>query len=215
MSTKFKSQLLIRALTVILALALSVMAVPGLGREDTPELPAPDGSSDTPEMIVSLINNGQTANQSSKLKLSSLRGRVTMIDMFWSECQHCREHAPHMVALHNEFKGRGFTVLGLATDKPDKISDVRAFMRNAKINYPVGFITTEIIAYYADSHNHGVPQLVLFGPDGKMAKRWIGWTDEISKEVRTTIQEQLGKISVVKPGSKTNGRVNGKRINRA
>ena len=216
-TSRFRPRLFVHAATLSVVLTLVVLAGPRLGRDDIPELPSPDGSNDVPEMIISMINNGAlpAANQPSKVKLSSLRGRVALLDMFWSQCPHCRDHAPHVVELYNEFKPRGFTVLGLATDKQDKVTDVRGFMRETKINYPVGFVTNEIIAYYADSHNHGVPQMVLFGPDGKMVKRWIGWTDEIAKEVRTNIQEQIGKQPVVKPGSKASSRNNERRVTRA
>jgi hypothetical protein len=120
-----------------------------------------------------------------------------------------------MSEIYNQFKAREFTVLGLATDKPDKVNDVRGFIRDTKVAYPVGFITNEVVAYFADSHNHSVPQIILFGTDGKMVKRWIGWTDEIGKELRTKIQEQIGKVPVVKPGSKASSRDDGRRINRA
>ena len=183
--------------------------------DDVPELPSPDGSNDTPEMIISMIYNGPAGGAPAKIKLSSLKGKVVVIDMFWSQCPHCRDHAPHMSEIYNQFKAREFTVLGLATDKPDKVNDVRGFIRDTKVAYPIGFITNEVVAYFADSHNHSVPQIILFGTDGKMVKRWIGWTDEIGKEVRTKIQEQIGRVPVVKPGSKASSRDDGRRINRA
>ncbi len=215
-SSRFSTRLLISALVMSLSLALVVLAGSGMGRDDTPELPAPDGSNDTPEMIISMISGGAAAaSQPSKIKLSSLRGRVVLLDMFYSQCPHCRDHAPHMVEFYNEFKPRGFAVLGLATDKAEKVADVRSFMRDLKVNYPVGFVTTDVIAYFVDSHNHSVPQMILFGPDGKMLKRWIGWTDVIAKELRTLIQDNLGKAPVVKPGSKATTKNNEGRSKRA
>ncbi|MGH9839989.1 MAG: TlpA family protein disulfide reductase [Blastocatellia bacterium] len=190
-----------------LLVLFSVAATPHLGASDIPELPMPDGSGDTPEMVVDLlnVNLGPVANRQDKLKLSSLRGRVVLIDMFWSKCHHCEEHAPHIVELYNQYRSRGFSVLGLATDrkeKKDEVESAKAFVAKAKINYPVGFLSTEVIAYYMDSHDHGVPQMVLFGPDGKMAKRQIGWSDKIGKEMRAAIEAQLAKLPTVKPGSK-------------
>jgi thiol-disulfide isomerase/thioredoxin len=198
------SKVIFRSVRQVLAVNLTLMlllliVVPSLGRDDVPELPAPDGSSYTPEIIIPLLDKG-------RLKLSSLRGRVVLLDFFWSKCQHCRDHAPHIVELYQQYHKRGFTVLSLATDPQDKIDDVKAFVAEMKMTYPVGFITTEVIAYYADSHNHGVPQMVLFGPDGKMVKRWIGWTEPVGKELREKIVEQLQRLPVVKPGSKATGR---------
>jgi glutathione peroxidase-family protein len=213
------SKLLMRALALMLTFALVVLASPRLGQEDIPELPMPDGSGEVPEMIVPMITNPAVgAGQPSKLKLSSLRGKVVILDMFWSQCPHCRDHAPHIVEIYNQYKARGFTILGLATDKSDNlgVNNVRKFLADTKINYPTAFVTTEVIAYYADPRNHSVPQMVLFGADGKMVKRWIGWTDEIGKEVRTTIEGQLGKAPTpIKPGSKATSRDTSRRVNRA
>ena len=198
----------------ILSIALLIGNAVALGRDDVPELPSPDGSGDTPEMVISMIYNAP-ATGPGKIKLSSLKGKVVMIDMFWSQCPHCKDHAPHMTEIYNQFKDRGFTVIGLATDRPEKVNDVRAFMKETRVTYPVGFITNEVIAYFADSHNRSVPQMILFGPDGKMVKRWIGWTEEIGKEVRGKVQEQLVRLPVVKPGSKASSRDDGRKINRA
>jgi thiol-disulfide isomerase/thioredoxin len=217
-SVFFNSRLWMRAAALTAMLAFVVFASPRLGQEDIPELPAPDGSGEVPEMILSMITNPAVGpGQPSKLKLSSLRGKVVMLDMFWSQCSHCRDHAPHMVELYNQYKMRGLNVLGLATDRNDTtgVNNVRAFLRDTKINYPTAFLTTEIRAYYADPRNGSVPQMVLFGPDGKMVKRWIGWTEQVSKEVKAAIESQLGKAPVVKPGSKATSRDTARRVNRA
>ncbi len=189
-----------RALAVALGVIfVLVAAMPGFGRDDIPELPSPDGSGDTPEILVPMLDKTTT-------KLSSLRGRVVLLDFFWSQCAHCRDHAPHMVELYNELSKRGLVILGLATDPQEKSADVKAFIRELKITYPVGFITNELVAYYTDSHNHGVPQMVLFGPDGKMARRLIGWDEKNGKDLRESILAQLQKLPTVKPGSKASSR---------
>jgi thiol-disulfide isomerase/thioredoxin len=217
----FNLSLLSRAFAMICALALlSIAATPRLGVDDIPELPMPDGSGDTPEMVVDLLPTaaGPVINQQKQLKLSSLRGRVVLIDMFWSRCPHCEEHAPHIVELYNQFRGRGFTVLGLATDrkeKKDDVESVKAFVAKAKIAYPIGFITPEVTAYYIDSHDHGVPQMVLFGPDGKMVKRQIGWNEQIGKDMTAAIEEQLAKMPTIKPGSKASSRPAVRKIKQA
>lgn len=152
--------------------------------EDVPELPAPDGSSDTPEIEVVMLDG-------KKMKLSSLRGKVCVIDMFASWCTHCQDHAPHMVKVYNQFKAQGFVIVSLASDQKDKAADVKKFIKDYGLNYPVGFLTNEVIAYYMDSHNHNVPQVVLFGKNGKMMKRWIGWSEERTNELTTLVDGEL------------------------
>lgn len=194
-------------LSAVFALVV-VAGAPRLGVQDIPELPMADGSGDTPEMMIDLV---PTATGQSQMKLSSLRGKVVMLDMFWSQCPHCEEHAPHIVEIYNAYRQRGLTIVGLATDlKDDKETPgrVKAFMAKAKINYPVGYVTNEIVAYYADSKNHGVPQMILFGADGKMALREIGWNENVSKKVKEAIEAQLAKTPTVKPGSKASAKPN-------
>ena len=202
-----------RILTVLMmaCFALLVTAAPRLGAEDIPELPMADGSGDTPELELKLAPPINPATKQDKtLKLSSLRGKVTLLDMFLSTCAHCEEHAPHVTEWFNKYKTRGLQVVGMARDDERTAASVRSYMTKAKTNYPVGYYSNMVIAYYADSHDHGVPQMVLFGADGKMVKRTIGWSEAVGKEMIQAIEEQLAKsgsattepVAPVKPGSK-------------
>lgn len=180
----------------LLGIALLIMAaatapersqaanISSLSLEDIPELPAPDGSSDTPEIEVTMLDG-------KKMKLSSLRGKVCVIDMFASWCPHCQDHAPHMVKVYNQFKAQGFEIISLASDQKDKIAEVKKFVKDYSLTNPVGFLTNEVMAYYMDSHNHNIPQVVLFGKNGKMMKRWIGWTEERTKELTSLVEGEL------------------------
>lgn len=180
-----------------------IAAAPKTGASDVPELPKGNGMGDVPDMLVDLVplNLGAVAKKQDYLKLSSLRGRVVLIDIFWSRCPHCEEHAPHIVELYNKYRQRGFTVLGLATDRKDDKEDLaslKQFMQKAKINYTVGFLTTEIRAYYADPKDAGVPQMVLFGKDGKMVLREVGWNQANSERLIKALEAQLGKAGATK-----------------
>lgn len=197
------ARLLARIGVASCVLLLSLLAAPQLDPAVAQELPKPNGAGDLPDMMVDLvpIKLGPVAKQPSRVLLSSLRGRVVLLDMFWSKCPHCEEHAPHIIQFYNQYRQRGFTVLGLATDRQDKKEDVdslKAFVAKTKINYPVGFLTNEVMANYADSNDRGVPQMVLFGPDGKMVKRLIGWDEKKEKEMRQAIEAQLAKLSTTK-----------------
>ncbi len=196
--TSFKSILL----NLCLALTVAGAAV-HTGSADIPELPMADGSGDTPELIVNLVPTA--AAKPGKVKLSSLRGKVVLLDMFRSTCPHCEDHAPHILKLYQDYRQRGFTVLGLATDDKtdaDAVKSLKSFLTRHKINYPVAYVTTEVVAYYADPKNHGVPQMVLFGADGKMTLRKIGWGQTYDQLFRQSIEEQLAKLPAPKPAAK-------------
>jgi peroxiredoxin len=55
------------------------------------------------------------------ITLSQLRGKVVLIDFWASWCGPCRKENPNVVAAYNEFKNKGFDILGVSFDK-DKVS---------------------------------------------------------------------------------------------
>ncbi|HMV50136.1 MAG TPA: TlpA disulfide reductase family protein [Blastocatellia bacterium] len=204
MKNRIRTMLQISVFSILFAAAV-VAAAPRMGTADVPELPKADGSGASPDMMLDMVPvNVGGATKPARIKLSSLRGKLVLMDIFWSRCHHCEEHAPHIVELYNKYRQRGFTVLGVATDNKDSKDDITSlknFMAKAKIAYPVGFLTSEIRAYYADPKDAGVPQMVLFGTDGKMVLREVGWNDKTGEKVRKAIEAQLSKTPAAKAGA--------------
>jgi thiol-disulfide isomerase/thioredoxin len=61
------------------------------------------------------------------LKLSSLRGKVVLIDFWASWCGPCRQENPNVVRAYNKFKDKGFTVFSVSLD-----DDANAWKRAIK-----------------------------------------------------------------------------------
>jgi thiol-disulfide isomerase/thioredoxin len=50
------------------------------------------------------------------LQLSSLRGKVVLIDFWASWCGPCRRENPNVVALYTKYKDKGFTIFSVSLD---------------------------------------------------------------------------------------------------
>jgi peroxiredoxin len=53
------------------------------------------------------------------LTLSSLKGRILLVDFWASWCGPCRHENPNVVKAYAEFHGKGFDVLGVSFDRPN------------------------------------------------------------------------------------------------
>jgi len=62
------------------------------------------------------------------------RGKIRVVNFWATWCGPCRSEIPLLSAARKEWRGKGVEVIGVAIDGRD---DVRAFVDQARINYPV------------------------------------------------------------------------------
>ena len=95
------------------------------------------------------------------------KGKYVLVDFWASWCGPCRAEIPNLIEVYNKYKGDKFEVLGVATwDQP---ADTKKAIKELKIPYP-----QMLNAQKAGSDAYGIegiPQIILFGPDGKIVKR--------------------------------------------
>lgn len=95
------------------------------------------------------------------------KGKYVLVDFWASWCGPCRAEIPNIIKVYNQYKGDKFEVLGVATwDKP---ADTQKAIEQLGIAYP-----QMLNAQKAGSDAYGItgiPQIILFGPDGKIVKR--------------------------------------------
>ena len=68
----------------------------------------------TPGKVMPEIELNNPEGQA--IKLSSLRGKVVLVD-FWAKwCRPCRAENPNLVRMYNQYKDQGFTVYSISLD---------------------------------------------------------------------------------------------------
>ena len=73
-------------------------------------------------------------DRAGSLQLSSLRGKVVVLNFWASWCQPCKLEAPDLAASAKKWSGR---VVVLGVDVNDPKGDARGFMRKYGITYPI------------------------------------------------------------------------------
>lgn len=101
------------------------------------------------------------------ITLSSLRGKVVLIDFWASWCGPCRNENPKVVKLYNEYKNKGFDIIGVSLDK-DKNSWVKA-IRDDRLEWhhvsDLKFWNNEVAQLYKVK---SIPHTILLDVEGKI-----------------------------------------------
>jgi peroxiredoxin len=101
--------------------------------------------------------------------LSSFKGQVVVIEFLLVQCPSCLRVAQTINKLYGEMGGRGFRPVGIAFDNGISEPAVRSFVQLLKINYPVGYSTSDQVDRYlgrAITIRFQVPQVVVIDRAG-------------------------------------------------
>ena len=122
------------------------------------------------------------------LKLSTLKGKVVLLDFWATWCPPCRAEIPHFKELYTQYKGKGLEVIGLALDEQGE-SAVRPFAQQNGINYPLAAGTQALAQAYGGIL--GIPTTFLIDKQGRIAKKFIGYQDKqiFEKEIQALLAE--------------------------
>ena len=109
--------------------------------------------------------NGKTTRLSDYVG----KGQYVLVDFWASWCGPCRGEIPNLIAAYNKYKDKGLQVLGVAAwDKPE---DTLKAIKEEKVPYPQIINSQEIATdVYGIT---GIPEIILFAPDGKVVKRGL------------------------------------------
>jgi thiol-disulfide isomerase/thioredoxin len=124
------------------------------------------------------------------LRLSDHAGKVVLVNIWAPWCGPCVRETPGFVKLYEKFKPQGFEILGVAVSTNEK--DVRAFMSKYSPAWPVGIRDSVALSY----GTNGIPDNYLFGSDGSLIKRFVGYTRE--EELQPLIESAIKQVAVSK-----------------
>lgn len=155
--------------------AVALLTVPMLidaarpGGGDGPRLAPAHGATCQGEGLANLDFTLADHNGAA-VKLADYKGKVILLNFWGTWCGPCKLEIPGFIALQDQYRDKGFVILGVAVeDTPEAVS---AYASEAKINYPLAMIQDDMEDAYGPIY--GLPMSLLIARDGSICKKHLG-----------------------------------------
>ncbi len=160
---------------------------------------ANDSKADSTGLIVRV---GDTApdftvnlTDGTQVKLSSLRGKVVMLQFTASWCGVCRKEMPHIESqIWQRHKDNSqFALLGIDRDEP--LATVNQFVKKTGVTYPMALDPgADVFALYAE-REAGITRNILIDRDGRIVKTTRLYNETEFSSLVEAIDKLLGETA--------------------
>jgi cytochrome c biogenesis protein CcmG/thiol:disulfide interchange protein DsbE len=164
---------------VLLIGILSVIGVMGiqLVRQNQSQ---PESGNRAPDFTVATFD-------SETFTLSEHRGEIVVINFWGSWCPPCRNEAPHLETVYQEYKDQGVTFIGIT--HIDEVADSLAFIDEFGISY---MNAPDQRSGVADKYAiRGVPETFVVGRDGRIVEGGALLTEINASILRRVLNQAL------------------------
>ena len=159
-------------------LLLAFFAAAGCSKEV--EKPAVEGNY-APDFTLKDLN-GQ------EIQLSSLKGKVVLVNFWATWCPPCREEIPSMMKLNQAMQGKPFQMLAISIDEGGK-EDVERYFKKQGVSLPALLDSDGKVAKRYGTT--GVPETFVLNTKGLIIKKVIGPMDWAAPQVVAALDEMI------------------------
>jgi peroxiredoxin len=125
--------------------------------------------------------NGKTVS------LSSLKGKVILLNFWATWCPPCKAEMPSMNKLYNEIKSKGFEIVAVSTD--NALSPIKEFLVISRVDFTVLFDEKKAVSRQYKVFS--MPTTFLIDRSGFIVEKYFGEYDWTDPDVRKQIEKLL------------------------
>jgi len=141
--------------------------------------------------LENIENLGWKTFDDKQIKLGEMKGKVTVLDFWATYCPPCLEEIPHLVSLQEKYKTEGFEVVGLHVGGEEDRPKVPEFVEKLKMNYTLAYPEDDLTNALFGG-NSAIPQTFVFGRDGKLIRKIVGFDEQKKAELDAAVEEAIG-----------------------
>jgi len=136
---------------------------------------------DAPDFTLPKLGGGD-------FRLSSLSGKVIILDFWATYCPPCRMEIPDFVTLYKKYQNQGLEIVGVALDR-DGERVVAPFAEKFHINYTILLGDRAVTKKYGGIRY--IPTTFLIDRGGNIVKKYVGFTakEVFEKEVKKLLAQ--------------------------
>jgi thiol-disulfide isomerase/thioredoxin len=122
----------------------------------------------------------------NEFTLAGARGKVVMLDFWATWCGPCRRELPSIEKIYQEYSKAGVIIAGVNDEDSGK---VKGFVKQNKYSFPTLMDSSRKV--HAAFRVRAIPSVLIIGPDGVIAKHFIGGRSET--DLRAALDQALGR----------------------
>ena len=122
--------------------------------------------------------------------LADERGRVVLLNVWATWCHPCRAEIPELRSIRETYRARGFELIGVSVDAEGADDDIRKFMTEFGMSYPIWRDPDERVS--SQFLVVGVPATFLIDRNGVLRWRKTGPITRGDTSLTAAIERALG-----------------------
>ena len=131
-------------------------------------------------------------------RLSSLKGRIVILNFWATYCIPCRKEMPDLAAIQNEYAALGVQVIGASADAPEDRAEVLQFVKETKVNFPIWMGATSV-----DMMRFGLgtalPGTVIIDREGRVVRVISGVINKADLKKQIDSMLAAAELATAKP----------------